>query len=68
MVFMNYSTSTWILILGPLAVFLVITVWVIELLAKAPPWYPAIPIVIGFAVVFLALGVLIRAKLGKIVF
>ncbi|WP_338600716.1 hypothetical protein V6M85_12510 [Sulfolobus tengchongensis] len=61
----SYSITTWLLILLPLSVFLVITIWVVNLLFLAPQWRQAIPAVVGFAIAFLAIGVFIRSKFGK---
>ncbi|WP_229571503.1 hypothetical protein [Saccharolobus caldissimus] len=61
----SYSLITWILILAPLTVFLIITVWVISILDISPQWKPTIPIVVGFATLFLLIGVFIRTKFGK---
>ncbi|QGA54712.1 hypothetical protein GFS03_09075 [Sulfolobus sp. E5-1-F] len=64
----KYSITTWILVLVPLIVFLIIPLWVIDLLFIAPQWRQAIPAVIGFAVTFLVLGIFIRGKFGKFIF
>ncbi|AKA73796.1 hypothetical protein SULI_07605 [Saccharolobus solfataricus] len=64
----KYSVVTWLLILVPLTVFIIITIWVIDLLFLTPQWRQAVPAVIGFAVAFLGLGVFIRGKFGKFVF
>ncbi len=61
----SYSLTSWILILAPLTIFLIITIWVINILNISPQWKPAVPIVIGFATLFLLIGVFIRTKFGK---
>ncbi|WP_080513508.1 hypothetical protein [Saccharolobus islandicus] len=63
----KYFITTWLLILVPLTVFLIITIWVVDLLFLAPQWRQAIPVVVGFAATFLVLGVFIRGKFGKLV-
>ncbi|MBB5252775.1 hypothetical protein [Sulfurisphaera ohwakuensis] len=64
----KWSATTWFITIGPLAVFLIITIWVAEQLEKFPGWQLVPYIAVPMAVVFLIIGAVFRHKWGKFIF
>ena len=64
----KWSIGTWLMIVGPLLLFLGITVWVAEQLINFPGWQLVPYIAVPMAVIFLIIGAIFRAKWGKFIF
>ncbi len=64
----KWSATTWFVVLGPLVVFLALTIWVANVLERVPGWQLVPYIVVPIAVIFLIIGALFRYKWGKFIF
>ncbi|BFH73703.1 hypothetical protein SJAV_16470 [Sulfurisphaera javensis] len=64
----KWSATTWFVVVGPLVVFLAITIWVADQLEQVPGWQLVPYIAVPMAVVFLAIGAVFRHKWGKFIF
>ena len=63
-----YDIATWIAVMGPLIVFLGLTMWVAEVLWKIPGWQLVAEFIVPWAVVFLLIGAWIRHKIKDFIF
>ncbi len=63
-----YDVATWIAVMGPLITFLVMTVWVAEVLWKLPGWQLVAEFIVPWAIVFLLIGAWIRHKIKDFIF
>lgn len=63
-----YDIATWIAVMGPLIVFLGLTIWVAEVLWKIPGWQLVAEFIVPWAVVFLLIGAWIRHKIKDSIF
>ena len=64
----KWSATTWFAVIGPLAVFLLLTVWVADILEHVPGWQLVPYIAVPVAVVFLIIGAIFRYKWGSFIF
>ncbi len=62
----QYKASTWVLLVGSLGIFFVMTVILAEYLENFAPWRPVVPVILGFAVFFLVVGIFLRTKFGRL--
>ncbi len=62
----SYSLSTWVLLVGSLGIFFVMTLILSAYLDNFAPWRPVVPVIIGFAVFFFVVGVFLRTKFGRL--
>ena len=63
-----YDIVTWLAVMGPLIVFLGLTVWVAEILWKIQGWQLVAEFIVPWAVVFLLIGAWIRHKIKDFIF
>ena len=63
-----YDIATWLAVMGPLIVFLGLTVWVAEILWKIQGWQLVAEFIVPWAVVFLLIGAWIRHKIKDFIF
>ncbi|QKQ99167.1 hypothetical protein GWK48_01055 [Metallosphaera tengchongensis] len=61
----RWDTFTWFAVVVPLAVFFVMTLILALYLNSFSPWRSVVPVLLGFAVFFLILGVFLRTKFGR---
>lgn len=64
----KWSAMTWFAVIGPLVAFLLLTVWVADILEHVPGWQLVPYIAVPIAVVFLIIGAAFRYKWGRFIF
>jgi protein-S-isoprenylcysteine O-methyltransferase Ste14 len=64
----KWSAMTWFAVIGPLAAFLLLTLWVADILEHVPGWQPVPYIAVPIAVAFLIIGAAFRYKWGRFIF
>jgi len=64
----KWSAMTWFAVIGPLALFLLLTVWVADILEHVPGLQPVPYIAVPIAVAFLIIGAAFRYKWGRFIF
>lgn len=64
----KWSATTWFIVVGPLVLFLGLTIWVAEKLANFPGWQLVPYIAVPMAIIFLVIGAIFRLKWGRFIF
>jgi len=64
----KWSAMTWFAVIGPLAAFLLLTLWVADILEHVPGLQPVPYIAVPIAVAFLIIGAAFRYKWGRFIF
>ncbi|EZQ02020.1 MULTISPECIES: hypothetical protein [Acidianus] len=62
----KWDRFTWGVVVAPLLVFLVISIGLADYLNEFGPWRAVVPVIIGFAVFFFAIGLFLRSKFGRL--
>ena len=63
-----YDIATWLAVMGPLIVFLGLTIWVADVLWKIQGWQLVAEFIVPWATVFLLIGAWIRHKIKDFIF
>jgi len=64
----KWNIGTWLMVVGSLTLFLVITIWFSEQLATLPGWQLIPYIAVPLAIIFLIIGVILQGKWGRFIF
>ncbi|AWS00174.1 hypothetical protein [Metallosphaera hakonensis] len=61
----RWDTFTWFVIVAPLVGFFIMTLILSEYLNNFAPWRSVVPVILGFGVFFLLVGIFLRTKFGR---
>lgn len=64
----RWDRFTWTVLIGSLVIFFIISIGLALYLDNLRPWRPAVPVIVGFAIFFLLVGIFLRSKFGRLAF